>query len=177
MSVPNSEINTNIALAKNNSGADYIKPGTTIKPRWLDNKNKKIMLKQFSLITKGELCINDDGHEYYFGNKTDDCNLSVTINVLDSRFYADMCFGGSIGASEAYMYGYWSTSNLTDLVRIFSRNKDALDTIEGGLAYITLPIQKILHWFNRNTQQGSRRILLHIMISVTSCLKLCLMKP
>ena len=55
------------------------------------------------------------------------------------------------------MYGYWTTNNLTNLIRVFSKNKEALDTIEGGLAYITVPLQKMFHWFNRNTQQGSRK--------------------
>lgn len=157
MSVTNSDINTNITLAKKNAGYGSIKPGMTIKPRWLDGVAKKILLKQFSLLTLGEIIIADGNESYSFGKKTADCDLSVMIKVLDSRFYSDMCFGGSIGASEAYMYGYWETDNLTGLVRIFARNKDALDTIEGGLAYITVPLQKILHWFNRNTQQGSRK--------------------
>lgn len=157
MSTTSSELNTNMTFARKNNCHDYIKPGMTIKPRRLDGLAKKILLKQFSLITQGEIFINDGSDSYHFGQKTDECDLSVTIDVKDSRFYADVCFGGSIGASEAYMYGYWTTNDLTGLIRVFSKNKDALDTIEGGLAYITVPIQKILHWFNRNTQQGSRK--------------------
>ena len=157
MSTTSSELNTNITLVKNTNRNISIKPGNTIKPRRLDGLAKKLLLKQFSLITLGEIFINDGEASYHFGEQSENCDLSVTIDVIDSRFYADVCFGGSIGASEAYMYGYWTTNNLTDLIRIFSKNKDALDTIEGGLAYITVPIQKILHWFNRNTQQGSRK--------------------
>jgi cyclopropane-fatty-acyl-phospholipid synthase len=123
----------------------------------LDGLAKKILLKQFSMITQGKVTIFDGDRRYEFGAESEACDLAVSINILDSRFYGDVCFGGSIGASEAYMYGYWVTDNLTDLIRIFSRNKDALDTIEGGLANITVPIQKFLHWFNRNTQEGSRK--------------------
>ncbi|MDH5368603.1 MAG: cyclopropane-fatty-acyl-phospholipid synthase family protein [Gammaproteobacteria bacterium] len=157
MSTTKSELNTNISVMKNTNAGVSIKPGNTIKPRRLDGIAKKVLLKQFSLIMLGEITINDGDERYHFGNKTDDCALSVTLDVIDSRFYADVCFGGSIGASEAYMCGYWTTNNLTDLIRIFSKNKDTLDTIESGFAYITVPIQKILHWFNRNTQKGSRK--------------------
>ena len=157
MSTTSSELKSNISMAKGINSHDFIKPGMTVKPRKLDGLAKKILLKQFSLITLGELFLKDGDETYSFGSKTEECDLSVTIEVQDSRFYADVCFGGSIGASEAYMYGYWTTNNLTDLIRVFSKNSAALDTIESGLAYITVPIQKILHWFNRNTQQGSRK--------------------
>lgn len=147
MTTISSKINANIS----------IQPGSTIKPRMLDGLAKKILLKQFSMITLGKVTVFDGDSRYEFGGKSETCDLAVSINVLDSRFYGDVCFGGSIGASEAYMYGYWVTDNLTDLIRIFSRNNDALVTIESGLANLTVPIQKFLHWFNRNTQEGSRK--------------------
>ena len=134
-----------------------ISPDSTIKPRMLDGLAKRILLKQFKLIKDGEVVINDNENEYKFGSKTGRCDLSVTIEVKDTRFYGDICFGGSIGASEAYMFNYWNVSNLTDLIRIFIMNKDVMDNMEGGLANLTVPIQKVLHWFNRNTQQGSRK--------------------
>ena len=164
MSTSSSELKNNIALAKEINSHESIKPGMTIKPRRLDGLAKNILLKQFSLIALGEVFLNDGGNHYRFGRKSDICDLSVTIDVQDSRFYADVCFGGSIGASEAYMYGYWTTNNLTDLIRVFSKNKEALDTIEGGLAYITVPIQKVLHWFNRILNKAVEKILPRIMI-------------
>jgi len=66
-------------------------------------------------------------------------------------------FGGSIGAGEAYMQGYWTTNDLTDLVRLLVLNREVLDGMETGLARLTVPAQKVLHWLNRNTQEGSRR--------------------
>ena len=134
-----------------------IQPGSTLKPRIFDNFAKDVLLKQFKNINDGEITIYDGKERYYFGNRTKRCTLSVNITVLDSRFYGDMCFGGSIGASEAFMANYWTTSNLTDLIRIFISNRDVLENLEGGLAKLTLPIQKTLHWLNRNTQLGSRK--------------------
>ena len=129
MNISSSKLNNNITIVKEKNSYDSIESGMKIKPRRLDALAKKILLKQFLLITLGELILNDGEDTYHFGSKSEECDLSVTIDIKDSRFYADVCFGGSIGASEAYMYGYWTTNNLTNLIRVFSKNKEALDTI------------------------------------------------
>jgi len=55
------------------------------------------------------------------------------------------------------MQGYWDASDLTNLVRILIHNRDVLDGMETGLARLTAPAQKILHWLHRNTRAGARR--------------------
>ena len=181
MSISSSELKNNIAMVKESSINDSIKlesikPGMTLKPRKLDGLAKNILLKQFALITLGELYLKDGDNSYHFGCKSDECDLSVTIDVQDSRFYADVCFGGSIGASEAYMYGYWTTDNLTDLIRIFSKNSEALDTIEGGLAYITVQFRKSCIGLIAIRSKAVVNILLRTMILVMIYSKSCLMK-
>ncbi len=59
------------------------------------------------------------------------------MHVHDPRFYSDIAFGGSIGAGEAYMQGYWSVNDLTALVRILLLNREVLDGMESGLARLT----------------------------------------
>lgn len=134
-----------------------ITPGTTIKPRILDGLAKRALLSRLANIRHGELNLVDNDQEHRFGIVTERCSLSITIYVKDPRFYSDIAFGGSIGAGEAFMYGYWQTDDLTGLIRLFIANRDVLDAMEGGLAHLTAPIQKVLHWFNRNTQYGSRK--------------------
>jgi cyclopropane-fatty-acyl-phospholipid synthase len=55
------------------------------------------------------------------------------------------------------MQGYWSTDDLTALVRILLHNREVLDGMEIGLARATAPLRKALHWAARNTRRGSRR--------------------
>jgi cyclopropane-fatty-acyl-phospholipid synthase len=55
------------------------------------------------------------------------------------------------------MGGYWEVSDLTALMRIFLFNRQLLDGIDGGFAWLTIPIQKFLHRLSRNTTKGSRR--------------------
>jgi cyclopropane-fatty-acyl-phospholipid synthase len=134
----------------------FIAPGTTPKPRFLDKIAKRSLLSRLKGLHDGEIVIQDEGEVYRFGKTTTRCPLSVIIKVKSPNFYSDIAFGGSIGAGEAYMANYWQANNLTRLVRILLCNRDVLDSMEGGLAALTVPMQKIFHWFNRNTQQGSR---------------------
>ena len=76
----------------------------------------------------------------------------MTIYVGDPRFYTDIAFGGSVGAGEAYMSGFWSCDDLTALTRIITRNRDVLDGIETGLARLTIPLRKLFHFLHRNSK-------------------------
>jgi len=134
-----------------------IAPGNTPKPHFLDGLARRALHSRLRQIQRGVLVLRDGNEVYDFGKISTDCRLHVTIEVRDPRFYSDIVFGGSIGAGEAYMAGYWRCSDLTGLTRLLLRNRQVLDDMEGGLAALTRPIQKLLHWLNRNTQNGSRR--------------------
>lgn len=83
--------------------------------------------------------------------------LTAHLTVTDPRFYSEIAFGGGIGAGEAFISDYWRCDELTALVRILVRNRHVLEDMDGGLALISRPLQKLLHWYNRNTRTGSRR--------------------
>jgi cyclopropane-fatty-acyl-phospholipid synthase len=134
-----------------------ITPGSTPKPRFLDGLARRSLFKRLDEIHDGEITVIDGDEYFCFGKVTARCPLSVTLQVKHPRFYSDVAFGGSIGAGEAYMAGYWHCNDLTSLVRIMACNLDVVDNMESGLARLTSPLQRILHWFNRNTREGSRR--------------------
>ena len=79
------------------------------------------------------------------------------MRVQHPDFYRRVAFGGTIAAGESYMDGLWSCSDLTALVRIMVRNQEAQQQLEGGLARLTVPLQRLLHRLNDNTRNGSRR--------------------
>ena len=83
--------------------------------------------------------------------------MTATTTVIDPRFYGEIAFGGSIGAGEAYMLGYWVTDNLTDVIRLMCVNQSVMDALEGGYQWLTKPLMKVLHWLNSNTAEGSRK--------------------
>lgn len=136
----------------------------TPKPRRLDRLAKQILFKRLTNLAHGTITIIDNtsdvGTELKFGSSQqlsalDD--IHVVLEVKNSQFYGEVVFGGSIGAGEAYMQGYFDCENLTDLIRLMVRNQSLLDTIESSFARLTSPIQKWLHIVNKNTQAGSRR--------------------
>ena len=130
---------------------------TKEKSRWLDRLARKAVHNHLRQLQKGEIVLREGKIEYYFGQRTQDCNLCVTIDVLDFRFYSDIAFAGSVGAGEAYMQSFWTCSDLTALVRLLLINRHVLDSMDQSLSRLKLPLHKLLHWFNRNTRRGSRR--------------------
>ena len=129
----------------------------TPKPHFLDGIAARAVRSRFAGLAHGQLTIVNEGRAELYGRRTDRCALHATVRVHDPRFYSEIAFGGSIGAGEAYMQGYWSTDNLTALTRILLQNREVLDGLETGLARIAAPLQKALHWTARNTRRGSRR--------------------
>ena len=81
----------------------------------------------------------------------------VRIWVTNPAFYRAVAAGGSVGAGEAYMAGYWSCDDLVGLVQVLVRNRDLLDGMEQGWARIGGWLLRGWHWLRRNTQAGSRR--------------------
>ena len=143
--------------AKSSVLVPHIAPSTTPKPRFLDGLAKRVLLSHLKKLQHGEIILREDDTSHRYGHTTSRCPLSVTIAIHNPRFYSEVAFGGSIGAGEAYMAGHWKVSDLTALVRILLCNRTVLDEMDGGLAWLTIPVQKLMHWLNRNTTDGSRR--------------------
>lgn len=123
----------------------------------LDRIAERAVRARLRRIEHGAVVLNDAGWSTRYGTHTQRCPLEVELTVLDPRFWSELAFGGTIGAGEAYMAGWWKASDLTALVRILVQNRAALDGLETGFARLAVPMQKALHWLNRNTRSGSRR--------------------
>ena len=111
------------------------------------------VLANMKKLEYGRITIIEKDRRYDFGRE----GLQATINVSDTMFYADLALGGSIGAAEAYISGFWSVDDLTVLVRIIVQNRKVLADMERGLAILTRPIQALRHRHRRNTLEGSMK--------------------
>ena len=125
---------------------------------WLQNLARKLVLSKLQSLQYGKLEIIEtfkgvNTSSLIFGQG----DIRAKIYVHDAHFYGEIAFGGSIGAAEAYMLGYWTTDNLTHVIRIMARSVDTTDTLEGSFATLAKPVLKTLHWLNRNTEAGSRK--------------------
>lgn len=124
------------------------------RSKWVANFAKAQILKQLQQLVQGQLLLIDGDERHQFGNSA---QLHASIHVHDPRFYGEIAFGGSIGAGEAYMLGYWTSDNLTNIVRMMAVNQAVMDTLEGGYQWLTKPFMQVLHWLNSNTTEGSRK--------------------
>ncbi|UTF60703.1 cyclopropane-fatty-acyl-phospholipid synthase family protein [Gilvimarinus sp. DA14] len=118
---------------------------------------KKLVLKTLKKLRHGCLRIHEHDDCYTFGERPQSAELVADIHVHDPAAYADVAFSGSVGSGEAYMSGYWSTPNLTSVVRIFVRNMDALDAMDQGQSRLSKMILRLFAYFKRNSKEGARR--------------------
>lgn len=130
---------------------------STPKPHFLDGVAADAVRRRLAGLAHGVLTLHDGARVERYGKRSDRCSLNATLHVHDPRFYSEIAFGGTIGAGEAYMQGYWRVDDLTALMRILLQNREVLDGMETGLARMAAPLQKALHWAARNTRSGSRR--------------------
>ena len=115
----------------------------TIKNRFYENLGR---------LEYGRVTFVDGDQVHICGT---DMQSQATVVVNDDRFYTAMAFGGGLGAAEAYIQGCWTCEHLTDLIRILLRNRDVLVGLDQNS--IKKALFKVLHWFNRDTEIGSKK--------------------
>lgn len=125
--------------------------------RWL-RWNRQLFYHRTQGLQHGKIVVHDELGTLVLGQRTDRCDLEVTVHIHDLETYASIIHSGSIGVAEAYMRGEWSCSDLTHLVRIFVVNMDVLDQMETGFARLGVTVHEMVHkLLNKNTHTGSRR--------------------
>lgn len=116
----------------------------------------KIVFSKLNKISVGSLSIQDGKSRYTFGDQKNK-NLHAEICVHDPKFYRFIVFGGSIGSSEAFMSGYWSSPNLTNVIRLFAVNAHLTDELESKFNFLIRPFFRVIHYLNKNSQRNSKR--------------------
>jgi cyclopropane-fatty-acyl-phospholipid synthase len=124
------------------------------KEGWMIRLGRRSVEDLLNRIHTGMITLRDARSEKTFGGPAD---LAVRITVKDSRFYRDLLLRGTLGAGESYADGFWEVDDLPSLIRLFVRNRDVLDDMDKGTARLALPALRMVHRFNRNTEEGSRR--------------------
>lgn len=116
---------------------------------------KKACLNQLKKLEHGHLFIEDDAEVYSFGGKSSE-SLCATVIIEEPAAWPRILLGGSIGASEAYILGQWSSPNLTHVMQLFVKNIAILDAMETGLASISTLALKAYHLSRKNTVSGAK---------------------
>lgn len=93
-----------------------------------------------------------DGSCALFGNG----EHGVTLQVHDEAMFGMVLARGDIGLAEAYLDGHWDSPDITGLLRLLARNRDALQKAVYG-SWRNLLAARVRHWLNRNSRAGSKR--------------------
>jgi cyclopropane-fatty-acyl-phospholipid synthase len=116
---------------------------------------RRAVLRQLSNLRHGQLVVTEGDERRVFGMAG--AKIQGEINIKDSAVWGLVASNGSIGAGEAFIHGYWTSPDLTAVIRVFVSNLEVLDALEGGLARLGRPFVQALHWLNRNTREGSQK--------------------
>ncbi len=133
--------------------------GTLIAPGFLQTRARNLLYRLLSGLRYGRIIIIDETGRHCFGSEHP---LQATIVVRDPRTYPSILSGGSVGAAEAYIDGYWETDRLTDLIRIITANQSLLQTMENQSSLLLRFLRRLRHLGRRNDRHGSKaNILAH----------------
>ena len=80
----------------------------------------------------------------------------VTLQVHDEVMFSQVLARGDIGLAEAYLDGHWDSPDVTALLTLLTRNRDALKKAVYG-SWRNLLAARVRHWLNSNSRAGSRR--------------------
>jgi len=126
--------------------------------RPLDRWARGRVLTLLRRLERGCLVLEEEGGETHaFGRRSAAFPLEARIAVRHPRFYGDCLLGGTIGAGESYMAGFWESDDLAAVVRILVLHPEVFGGLDKGPARLFAPALRFMHWLNRNTRRGSRR--------------------
>ena len=116
--------------------------------QWIKDR----LLQVLSKATNGHLILRERGKIMAeFGNPGD--SLRAEINIVDPRVYKRALLGGNAAAGEAYVDGWWTTPDITQVTRFFSRNLQMMDEWGARFGWLLKP----LAWFRALSRANSRK--------------------
>lgn len=124
---------------------------------WNHSLARRLILKILGQLEEGCLRLHEGDQCLEFGEPAERADLVADLYVQDPQAYADVAYGGSVGSGEAYMSGYWTTPNLTQVTRLFVRNMATLQKMDRSQSILSRLLLKMFRRLNRNSKEGARR--------------------
>ena len=123
----------------------------------LNKAAKKAVLAILERLEIGHLVVEDGDNTYTFGESLASAQYHAHITVHDCHAYKDVFTNTSIGAAEAYMKGFWSTPDLTSVIRLMCANLNLINEVDANRSIWSRWASKAFHALNANTKDGSRK--------------------
>lgn len=122
-------------------------------PGTFDRWARKTVCRRLDTLKRGQIEIEDFEGSRTLGQKDD---LHAVITVNDPTFFRHAILGGTLSVAESYLSGEWDCDDLTRLFRIFIRNTQASDQLDGIVAWVLGCGNRLFHWWHANTRKGSK---------------------
>ncbi len=132
--------------------AEFSTADTSPRASLIDRACKRAVLHRLQRITVGGLRLTDGLETHEFGAHT-----RLHVEIKDPKFYRQIVFGGSVGAAEAWINGHWTTDNLTDVLRLFLKNRDVMQSLNKHIARVGGWLNRMAHRLRANSKVGSKR--------------------
>ncbi|MEN9480520.1 MAG: hypothetical protein RLZZ298_1915 [Pseudomonadota bacterium] len=117
------------------------------------SRDSKLVMQLLEKIQFGRLELRlPDGSCQVFGEG----EHGVSLHVHDEVMFSQILARGDIGLAEAYIDGAWDAPDLTGVMTLLAKNRDALRTAVYG-RWQSLLLARIRHWLNNNSKTGSRK--------------------
>ncbi len=121
----------------------------------LDKTFERLVKKFLAKIKYGHLVVKFPSGEKKTYSGIED-GLTASIDIHNYKFLSYIFKRGSVGYAEAYMKGFYSTSNLTNLLMLSHKNeKYFLDNVNSNIFYSTF--SKIRHFLKDNSKSQSKK--------------------
>ena len=110
------------------------------KPSKSVNFLRRSMVRVLSKAQHGHFLLRENGRVIAeVGDRN--ASLQAEVDVLNLRSYARALVGGNAAAGEAFVDGWWTSPDITQVTRFFSRNMEMLDYWDSRFGWIMKPIR------------------------------------
>ena len=122
---------------------------------------RSLLLKVLSKASEGHFLLKENGQVVAeVGDPA--AELRAEANVLDQRAYVRALLGGNTAAGEAYVDGWWTSPDITQVTRFFSRNLAMMDYWDSRFGLFLKPFKTVRYLKRLNSKgQAKRNILAH----------------
>ena len=114
----------------------------------------RTVLRLLQKLNHGSLTLQlPDGSIQRFGSGA---QPAATLVLNNWNVFSASLKSGDIGFAETHMAGDWHTPNMTELLRLFIRNRQQIEGVIYG-NWLGRLLYQMRHWLNRNTRSNSKK--------------------
>jgi len=122
---------------------------------------RRLLISILNKATHGHFLLKENGLVIAEVGNRDDA-LQAEVNILDHRAYWRSLTRGDTGAGEAFVAGWWTSPDITQVTRFFARNLDMMDQWCKRFGWLLKPASLLRLIARANTfNQAKKNILAH----------------